>query len=76
MVAQILSDAGQLVAQRNAHFLQVVGGPDSGKQEELGGADCAAAADNFVALNYEHIAAALDLDANGPVAVEDETVGR
>ena len=72
MVAEVLSDAGQVVNHRDTHFAKVVGGADAGEQQQLGGGDGAAADDNPGAVGDESLPAACHFYAHGAFAVEQD----
>ena len=74
MVAEVLADAGSIVDDGDAHAAEVVSRADAGKHQELGRGDCAAAEDDLVGFDGEHLAAAFDHHAGGAVAVEDDAV--
>ena len=70
MIAEVLPNAGQLVINRQTQLLEVVGGANARQQQNLGGADGAAAQYDFPALNGEDFAAAFHLHTNRLVAVQ------
>ena len=75
VVAQVLTDAGKLVDNRNAHFPEVIGRPDARQHQDLRRGDGAGAEDNLVAVRLEYLAAALRLDADGRLIVKEHSAG-
>ena len=74
MVPEVPAHARQVMNGGYPHAAQVVGVPDTREHEEVGRANGAPAEDYLVPVDGERLVPALDHDADGPVAVEDEPV--
>ena len=75
MVAEVLSHAGQVVDDGDAHLAQVGGRADTGQEQYVGRADGSGGEDDLLSLDREPLAAALDLDADGLLPFEDDAAG-
>ena len=72
MVAEVLTHARQVLDHRHSHFLQMSRRADAGEHQNLRGGHGPGAQDHLVAFNGECLAAALDLDAAGAGAIEQD----
>ena len=74
VVPQVLAHSRRVMHHIDAKALQVVGRPDTGEHQQLGRRHGAAANDDLVTLDREHLAAALGFHPDGPLALEQHPV--
>ena len=74
MVLQVLAYSRRIMQHVNTQGRQVTGWPNAGQHKKLGRNDGARAEDGLPGKHREHLATAFNLDADRPVAIEDDPV--
>ena len=74
MVAEVVPDPRQVLDNGNVESVELVGGADTGEEEDVGSTNGSGTENDLIGIDGKHLFTAYDKQTSGPVAIEYDAV--